>query len=312
MADSKQHLKRYQQRFEHTYPRYLPTPQTTHLGDVYHALNYSFNAGGKRLRPALVYALADSLDIALQKVDAVAVAIECIHTYSLIHDDLPAMDNDDFRRGKLACHKQFNVATAILAGDALNTLAFEILAKHYGDGEDNQTAQLSADKRLRQIQILANCAGVDGMVGGQDIDLTCENMGSAVSLQTLETMHRKKTAKLIEACLLMTYYAGDHIDKDKVTLLSNAALSLGLLYQIQDDILDVSQSGDVLGKPANSDRDSGKTTYVSLLGLSRAQQIADETTAKIDADLQRFFAPEHDYSKSPLAEIVTAIFQRRH
>lgn len=296
------HLKRYQQRFARIYPDYLPT-NPTHIGTVYDAMHYSFAAGGKRLRPALVYALADSLQIDLQRVDAVAVAVECIHTYSLIHDDLPDMDDDDFRRGKPACHTQFGTATAILAGDALNTLAFEVLSSD---------AHADADKRLRQIQLLARCAGIDGMVGGQDIDLTCENSQQTVDIETLATMHRKKTAKLIEACLLMAYNAADVVDADKTALLSTVALSLGLLYQIQDDILDVSQSTEVLGKPANSDRDNGKVTYVSLQGLPQARQIATETATDINRHLHAFFAPERDYTDSPLAAIIDAIIKRQH
>lgn len=296
------YLSRYQTRFADIYPRFLPQ-NDTHIGEVYRAVHYSFAAGGKRLRPALIYALADSLAIDLKAVDAVAVAVECIHTYSLIHDDLPDMDNDDLRRGKPACHKQFNPATAILAGDALNTLAFAVLAN------DNQ---LSADKRLRQIQALAEGAGILGMVGGQDTDLTCEKNRHSVDLETLSNLHRCKTGKLIEASLLMAYFASQTVGEAKTALLSNASLSLGLFYQIQDDILDVTQSSEVLGKPADSDIGNGKATYVSLLGIERAQQVADETAKRVESELQRFFAPEYDYAKTPLAAIITRIMHRQH
>ncbi|PID64156.1 MAG: hypothetical protein CR974_00055 [Gammaproteobacteria bacterium] len=296
------YLSRYQDRFQRIYPDYLPY-NDEHIGDVYRAVHYSFAAGGKRLRPALVYALADSLGIALSSVDALAVAIECIHTYSLIHDDLPDMDNDDFRRGKPACHKQFNPATAILAGDALNTLAFDILASN---------TSLSADKRLQQIRQLAQAAGIDGMVGGQDTDMTCENAKRPIELATLTTLHQRKTAKLIEACLLMTYTAGEHVDNDKTTQLSQAALSLGLLYQIQDDILDVTQSSDILGKPAASDLDNAKTTYVSLLGLADAQQAAQRTASDMQQALSDFFTPHCDYQETSLATIVQQIISRQH
>ncbi len=295
-------LPRYQQRFLTVYPHYLPT-NDEHIGEVYRAMHYSFVAGGKHLRPALVYALAESLSIDLVKVDATAVAVECIHTYSLIHDDLPAMDDDDLRRGKLACHKRFNEATAILAGDALNTLAFEVLA---------DDTQLSAQQRLRQIKQLAHCAGINGMVGGQDTDLTCEHAGQSLSLSVLSALHQRKTAKLIEACLLMSYFASDKVEAQRVQHLSNAALSLGLLYQIQDDILDVTQSSAVLGKPAASDIDKGKSTYVSLLGLEEAQRIAAQTAEQLVADLQVFFAPEKRYEETPLAAIVEKIVGRQH
>lgn len=294
-------LHNYQNRFERVYSNYLPSNEH-HIGDVYHAVNYSFNAGGKRLRPALVYALADSLHLELNSVDSVAMAVECIHTYSLIHDDLPDMDNDDMRRGNPSCHKQFNPATAILAGDALNTLAFEVLA---------QDKSLSADKRLRQIQQLAHGAGIDGMVGGQDTDLSCENHQQPMNLIILSNLHQRKTAKLIEACLLMTYFAHENIDEEKAALLSNAALSLGLFYQIQDDILEATQSSDVLGKSSHSDVTNGKVTYVSLLGLETAKRIANETADSIQTKLDAFFAP-HNYGKTALATIVEQIIVRQY
>ncbi len=295
-------LSRYQKRFAHVYPQFLPR-NDDHIGAVYQAVHYSFSAAGKRLRPALVYALADSLAIDLAAVDAVAMAVECIHTYSLIHDDLPAMDDDDLRRGKPACHKQFSEATAILAGDALNTLAFEILAAD---------AHATPAQRLRQIQALAAGAGINGMVGGQDTDLACEKHSHHVDMAVLCDLHRRKTAKLIEACLLMTYYAVDTVTAEKTKLLSNAALSLGLFYQIQDDILDVTQSSAVLGKPADSDINNHKATYVSLLGLSQAQQTAKATAARLTTELQAFFAPDDDYQHTPLAAIIAHIIARQH
>lgn len=295
-------LSAYQARFERIYPDYLPT-DANHIGAVYDAVHYSFKAGGKRLRPALIYALADSLGIALEKVDAVAVSVECIHTYSLIHDDLPDMDDDDLRRGKPACHMQFNNPTAILAGDALNTLAFEVLASD---------TQLSADKRLRQIKQLAHGAGIDGMVGGQDTDLSCENAGKHIDLKTLSKLHQGKTAKLIEASLLMAYFANDDISAEKTALLSDAALSLGLFYQVQDDILDVTQSSETLGKPAASDIDNHKSTYVSLLGLDGAQNSAQKLADTIKAQLQAFFAPEQAYNETPLATIIEQILIRKN
>lgn len=294
-------LARYQARFAEIYPRFLPQ-NDRHIGEVYRAVHYSFSAGGKRLRPALAYALADSLGIDLNKIDAVAMAVECIHTYSLIHDDLPDMDNDDLRRGKPACHTQFNAATAILAGDALNTLAFEILAV-----EDSTTAV----SRLRQIHALASGAGIAGMVGGQDTDLTCENQGYPTDINVLSDLHRRKTAKLIEACLLMTYFAADTVSAEKTALLSNAALSLGLLYQIQDDILDVTQTSKVLGKPADSDSGNDKVTYVSLLGLKEAQRIADNTAARLQNELHDFFAPNINYVDTPLANVIAKIKNRK-
>lgn len=299
-----EHLLRYQQRFHQFAKANLPE-NPAHFGKLYDAVHYSFfAAGGKRLRPALVYATAESLGIELSKVDALALAIECIHTYSLIHDDLPAMDDDDLRRGQPACHKQFDEATAILAGDALNTFAFEILSR--------PVANLSTTQQLKHIQLLSQCAGMDGMVGGQDTDLQCENQPNAITLPTLSHLHTQKTAKLIEACLLGAYLSAEQICSQKADILSDVALSLGLFYQIQDDILDVTQSSDVLGKPGGSDADNAKATYVSLLGLTAAQSEAERLEKHIIAQLQQFFAPKTDYQTTPLATIIEVIKQRQH
>lgn len=292
----------YQNRFNQYAATKLPR-DSEHIGQIYHAINYCFEAGGKRLRPALVYAVADSIGVELNLVDELALAIECIHTYSLIHDDLPAMDNDDFRRGKPACHKRFGQATAILAGDALNTFAFELLSAN---------TTVSASTRLQQIHILAQCAGISGMVGGQDTDLTCENAPNSVTLSILSQLHQRKTAKLIEASLLLPYLSSPTASIEKQAILSEAALTLGLFYQIQDDILDVTQTSDVLGKPGGSDIDNGKSTYVSLLGLSGAKAAADEAKQTLTTQLNRFFSDANAYRSSPLAQIIDLIISRQH
>ncbi len=298
-------LKGYQTRFNQFAKLYLPH-NPLHLGRVYDALHYSFVAGGKRLRPALAYALADSLGLDLAQVDRLALAIECIHTYSLIHDDLPAMDDDDFRRGQPACHKQFDQATAILAGDALNTLAFEILA----DINDGTPAAV----RLQQIRLLAAAGGVAGMVGGQDSDLNCEQSAQAVDLTVLENIHRRKTGALIRAALLMPYAllepaSHDKATNNKVKHLRDAADWLGLFYQIQDDVLEATQSSEVLGKPADSDITNEKMTYVSLMGLVNARQQADYTAKQMYNEFSAFFAPDC-YKDTPLATIIDEIVGR--
>ncbi|MBS9778172.1 MAG: polyprenyl synthetase family protein [Gammaproteobacteria bacterium] len=298
----KTNLQKYQNHFESFAKQQLPQ-QSQHIGEVYDAVDYSFFAAGKRLRPALVYALAESLNISKEKVDSVALAIECIHTYSLIHDDLPAMDDDDFRRGQPACHKKFGEATAILAGDALNTFAFEILSKPRND--------ISPNKQLQQITTLAQSAGISGMIGGQDTDLACENNKTTINLEQLSQLHIAKTARLIKACFIATYLCNDSMDPKKLSLLSQAALSLGLFYQIQDDILDVTQSSSTLGKPTGSDIDNGKTTYVSLMGLKGAQREAQKQLKKIENTLTQFFAPQ-PYKETPLHEIITVISSRQH
>lgn len=297
-------LTAYQQRFQQFAEHQLHTDAVA-VGDVYAALHYSFfAAGGKRLRPALVYAMAASLGIDLARVDYFALAVECIHTYSLIHDDLPAMDNDDLRRGQPACHKQFNEATAILAGDALNTLAFELLSRADHD--------LSAVQTLQQIHLLAEDAGISGMVGGQDMDLCCEHQHLNIDLAMLTELHTKKTAQLIKACLCGAYLAADHVDREKLTLLSEAAVALGIFYQIQDDILDVTQTSEILGKPGGSDIANAKTTFVSLLGLVGAQQAAKAYQTKIQTTLTTFFQPYQEYSQTPLATIIDYIIRRQH
>lgn len=298
------HFDAYQRRFEGFAEQHLPhVDSDDNVGLVYLAMRYSFFAGGKRLRPALVYGMADSIGVPLDSVDSLALAVECIHTYSLIHDDLPAMDDDDLRRGRPACHKQFDEATAILAGDALNTLAFELLAKNIENTPANQ--------RLQQIALLGNCAGIDGMVGGQDMDLQCEKRTN-VGLDTLTTLHSKKTAKLIEACLLMPTFATATVTDNKRLILSDIARSIGLFYQIQDDILDVTQSAAVLGKPAGSDVENEKTTYVSVLGLDTARETADTLATQIQTQLIGFFAPQQRYQDTALATVLAKIIQRKY
>ncbi len=297
------YLSQYQTRFHQFAQQNLPQ-NAQHIGQVYDAIHYSFFAvGGKRIRPALVYAMADSLNIALEKVDNLALAIESIHTYSLIHDDLPAMDNDDLRRGQPACHKQFDDATAILAGDALNTFAFEMLS---------QNQHIPPEKQLQQTHLVAQCAGIAGMVGGQDTDLHCENHSDSVTLPILTQLHQQKTAKLIQACLLGSYLCTDTVSDDNYRLLAEIALSLGLFYQIQDDILDVTQSSEVLGKPSGSDTDNAKTTYVSLLGLEKAKAEAERLKEQINQQLQKFFAPEKSYQDTPLSAIINVIMARKY
>lgn len=298
-------LLTYQTRFNHYANQHLPRGEN-HLGQVYKAIHYAFSAGGKRLRPALVYAMAESLGLPLKAVDPLALAIECIHTYSLIHDDLPSMDNDDLRRGQPACHKKFNEGTAILAGDALNTLAFEILAKQEAPSDSI---------KIRQIAHLANCAGLNGMVGGQDTDLYCENTKTTITQTILSQLHQNKTARLIEASLLLPYLMNQTTSGDKEKVLSSAALALGLVYQIQDDILDATQPSEVLGKPSGSDVNNNKTTYVTLLGVSAAQQAAKAQADQVEEKLTLFFddfpVGKH-YQKTPLAQIIAHILVRKY
>jgi geranylgeranyl pyrophosphate synthase len=222
-------------------------------------------AGGKRLRPILVMAAHEIFPGDLDPVPA-ALAIECIHTYSLIHDDLPAMDDSNLRRGKPSCHKAFDEATAILAGDALQPLAFEILSSFYSS---------EPELALDLIQILARTSGSEKLVGGQMQDLLAE--GSAPNENTLSYIHTNKTAAMIEASLKMGFRLGDQgSDVDKISLIAQVGNSLGLAFQAVDDLLDITQTSDQLGKDADHDNQSGKVTWISLKGEEEARRLAQE------------------------------------
>lgn len=236
------------------------------------AMRYAALAGGKRLRPLLAHATGEMLGADAALLDDVACAVELIHAYSLVHDDLPAMDNDVLRRGRPTCHVEFDEATAILAGDALQCLAFELLA----------AAPLpSAERRLTMLQLLAKAAGSRGMAGGQALDLAAE--GRKITLAELEFMHLSKTGALIRAALLLGAHCGE-ADAPTLSALSSYAARLGLLYQVVDDILDAEGDTATLGKTAGKDAARKKATTVSLLGIARAREWAAELeTAALDA-----------------------------
>jgi len=232
------------------------------------AMRYSLLAGGKRIRPALLLecyvACGGELDSTTRIMPA-ALAIECIHTYSLIHDDLPCMDDDDLRRGQPTCHKQFDEATAVLAADALHTLAFELLA----------TADLSSDLRCELIRTLAIAAGCQGMVGGQVLDMQAESDSAGMDMLAVERIHLHKTGALLRwCCEAGALLAG--ADDMRFHACSRYGKSVGLLFQIADDILDATASSVALGKSAGKDEAQNKATYVSVLGLQRARELADE------------------------------------
>ena len=226
------------------------------------AMAYSLEAGGKRLRPMLALEFCRLAGGEPEKAMPFACAVEMIHTYSLIHDDLPCMDNDDMRRGKPSCHKAFGEATALLAGDALLTKAFEMLSK----------AELPPERIVKAAAILSRCAGIDGMIGGQAVDLL--NEAQAPDFDTLELTCRLKTAALLQAaCLLGIAAAGNDQMADKAR---EYGLNLGLAFQIVDDILDVTGDSALLGKPVGSDAENGKTTFVTLCGLEKARELAEK------------------------------------
>lgn len=239
----------------------LPLQQT----QLVNAMRYGTLPGGKRLRPFLVYATGKLFGVPLQTLDVPAVAVECIHAYSLIHDDLPAMDNDDLRRGQPSCHKKFGAAQAILAGDALQTLAFSVLSTA-------QMSEVSSHWQLAMVAQLAQASGVSGMCGGQELDLAAE--GQAISLARLEQIHHYKTGALISAAVkLGALTAGERASK-ALPLLEQYAQHIGLAFQVQDDILDVTGSTATLGKRQGADARLHKSTYPALLGLDAARQKA--------------------------------------
>ena len=235
------------------------------------AINYSLNIGGKRLRPVLALEFCRMCGGDVSSSLRSACAIELVHTYSLIHDDLPCMDDDDYRRGKESCHKRFGEDIALLAGDALNSYAFEVISSEAEKGN------ISYETGIRLISVLSSHIGVDGMVGGQVIDL--ESEGKNIPLKTLDSLQEKKTGALIEAaCLMGCILAGVEKDHSSYLLAKRYAMCLGKAFQIVDDILDVEGSFEELGKPIGSDTEQGKCTYVTALGLDGAKEKAKELT----------------------------------
>ncbi|MGB0215074.1 MAG: farnesyl diphosphate synthase [Alteromonas oceani] len=224
---------------------------------------YALTNGGKRMRPLLVHLVGNMLDIPDNDQRAISMAIECIHAYSLVHDDLPAMDDDDLRRGNPTCHIAFDEATAILAGDALQTQAFSIVAEH-------PMSAFANHRRAQLVAVLARAAGYSGMCGGQAIDLAAT--GKQITLAELQHLHQLKTGALLTACVEMICLVTEQLDSNHQQLLCRFANRIGLAFQVQDDILDVTASTETLGKPKGSDEARGKNTFPSLLGLDGARQ----------------------------------------
>lgn len=224
------------------------------------AMLYSLFNGGKRVRPALVYIVNKMLGGSLEQADSAAAAIECIHSYSLVHDDLPAMDDDDLRRGKPTCHIAYDEPTAILVGDALQCLAFELIANDSG---------LNTDTRIRLIQLLAKASGHQGMVVGQAFDL--RNVGKPLTLKQLEAMHQHKTGALLKCAVLIGAVVSEQVSDQQLQHLDQYADAIGLAFQVQDDILDIEGDSSVIGKPQGSDLEKEKPTYPALLGLEGAK-----------------------------------------
>ena len=265
--------------------------------DLMKAIRYASLDGGKRIRPLLVYASATAVGAQLENADAPASAVELIHSYSLVHDDLPAMDDDDLRRGKPSVHKAFNEATAILVGDALQSLAFQLLSE--------ANSNLSAQTKLTMIETLSKAAGTEGMTGGQAMDLDAENR--SITLDALEGIHRLKTGALIKASVRLGALCNPDTTTNQFKSLNEFANNIGLAFQMQDDILDEISNTETLGKPQGSDRDQSKTTYVSLLGAEKAQMKADELSNNAITLLEGFSS-----SADALREMAGFIVKRIH
>ena len=263
-------------RTELALDRLLDSAQTTPQR-LHEAMRYAAQGGGKRIRPLLVYAAGQlsAYDDNAELLDAAAVAVECIHAYSLVHDDLPCMDDDDLRRGRPTVHKAFDEATALLVGDALQTRAFEILAKASGD----------AQVRLNMVLALAVASGSRGMAGGQAIDL--ESVGKKLDLAGLKQMHAMKTGALLSCAVKLGGIAAK-LNPEQMAYLESYSKSLGLAFQIVDDVLDATADSQTLGKTAGKDAAANKPTYVTLMGLDYAQKQALELQELAIASLDSF------------------------
>lgn len=269
-------LKALQQRAERALDRWLPAT-TQEPARLHEAMRYAVLGPGKRVRPVLVYATGQALEADLDALDSSAAAVEFIHAYSLVHDDLPAMDNDDLRRGRPTCHRAFDEATAILAGDALQALAFRALAH-------DERLPVPATRRVEMLTLLADASGSLGMAGGQAIDLAA--VGQRLTLAQLENMHLHKTGALIRASVRLGFMAAGGTDPAAADALDVYARSIGLAFQVHDDILDVEGATEVIGKPQGSDLDRDKPTYPNLLGMDEAkataQRLCDEAIGSLD------------------------------
>ncbi len=269
----------------------LSTSRPERLHD---AMRYSVLNGGKRLRPLLVYATGECLDVDPVLLDAPAVAIELIHAFSLVHDDLPAMDDDDLRRGEPTVHMKYDEATAILAADALQPLAFSVLASMTGVGSDTV---------IRLVRMLTDACGSTGMTGGQSIDLAAE--GTTLSVDEVEHMYSLKTGALIHAAVMSACLLSGDIGTDDAAALDRFGRDIGIAFQIQDDILDVEGETETIGKPAGSDELLEKATYPALFGIDASRRRCDEFLAGALKSLDRF-----GVSATPLASLARYIVER--
>lgn len=287
----------YRARVEAMLERWLPA-ESEEPRRLHAAMRYAALAPGKRIRPLLVYAVGETLGVPPERLDGPACAVELTHAYSLVHDDLPAMDDDDLRRGRPTCHRAYDEATAILVGDALQTLAFEVLAK-------DRAMIADPARRLNMVALLAHAIGSRGMAGGQMIDI--DAAGRGIERATLDDMHLKKTGTLIRASILLGADSFPDIGETALSSLGRFGTRIGLAFQIQDDILDATGDASRLGKAAGADAAKDKPTYTGLLGIDRAR----EALAQIYSEALEALEPFGE-AASPLLELARLIVQRDH
>lgn len=295
--DIQPYLERQRKRIDCFLATLLPDEQAGPKA-LYDAMRYSLLGGGKRIRPILTLAAAESVGYKGEALFPYAASLELIHTYSLIHDDLPAMDNDDYRRGRLTNHKVFGEGLAVLAGDALLTMAFELCSRPINDHPFDPA------RRVEVIHELALGAGHSGMVGGQVLDIQAENQD--ISVETLQTIHTYKTGKLIRAAVRIGGILGGAMPSQLESLTAYAE-AIGLAFQIADDVLNLTGSREELGKEAGTDAKRGKKTYPAFYGVEGARQRAEECVSQAIAHLHEF-----DERADPLRGIATYIINRRH
>ena len=296
MPDFQAWAKEVQNKMESTLASVLPKPNQL-PARLHEAMRYSVLDGGKRVRPLLVFAAGEVVGASAERLQYAASAVEMIHAYSLVHDDMPAMDNDVLRRGKPTVHVAYGEATALLAGDALQTAAFDVLSAH--------TLTHQPADQLRMVNILARASGSLGMCGGQGFDLY--SVGQAISLPELEMMHILKTGALIRASVLLGSFCGEAMPEEARARLDHFAKCIGLAFQVVDDILDCEADSTTLGKTAGKDAANNKPTYVSHLGLAEARSHA----AQLKADALEALTPFGDRARR-IKEIADFIVERSH
>jgi geranylgeranyl diphosphate synthase type II len=297
--DLKTYLDEKRRLVEQSMADFIPMPDDLHSDLARHieSMRYSLFAGGKRVRPILAIASCEAVGGEAKDVLPAAVALECIHTYSLIHDDLPAMDDDDLRRGKQTNHVLYGEAGAILAGDSLLTMAFELLSS-------NLLATISPDKCLKIINIIATGAGSLGMVGGQALDIACE--GRDIDIATLRQIHSRKTGALITASIQTGGVIGG-ANSEQISLLTTYGEKIGLAFQIVDDLLNVEGTTEQLGKTAGSDAERSKATYPAFFGIEKTKMMAEETIIEAIDALATF-----DERSTPLRKLAAYIINRNN